>query len=137
MLAYLKVVDNPDDNLSAARIINVPKRGIGAGSVEKLTAYALEYGLSFMDAVSMAGQNKELGRSAGKVIAFSDEIDKLVHMAREGVSPAHLIEHVYDKMGYRKEIEKDIGAAEEREANIQELIDRAGLYESETGRRAF
>ena len=133
LLAYLKVVDNPDDNLSAARIINVPKRGIGAGSVEKLAAYALEYGLSFMDAVSMAGQNKELGRSAGKVTAFSDEIDKLVHMAREGFSPAHLIEHVYDKMGYRKEIEKDIGAAEEREANIQELIDRAGLYESETG----
>ena len=78
----------------------------------------------------MAGQNKELGRSAGKVIAFSDEIDKLVHMAREGVSPAHLIEHVYDKMGYRKEIEKDIGAAEEREANIQELIDRAACMKA-------
>ena len=66
LLAYLKTVDNARDDLAVRRIINVPKRGIGATTLGRVQDYAAERGMSFYDALREADQIPSLGRAASK-----------------------------------------------------------------------
>ena len=67
ILAYLKVIDNGQDDLAVKRIINIPKRGIGAASVAKIEEYAMRHEISFLDACFQASSITSLGRSIGKI----------------------------------------------------------------------
>ncbi len=75
LLAYLKVIDSAQDDLSAQRIINIPKRGIGAASISKVNVFALANGLSFYEALLHADNVPGLGRAVSKIRQFTDQIE--------------------------------------------------------------
>lgn len=115
MIAYLRLIKNPDDDISLKRIINVPARKIGKTTVDKIAAAAEREGSSMLKAI---GSHKEsLGAS---VAAFYDLIDYFREIAKTK-SIAELIEEVYEKSGYRAFLETD-EKADERMQNVGELI---------------
>ena len=87
LLAYLKTVDNAKDDLAVRRIINVPKRGIGATTLAKVQDYAAEHAISFYNALRAAEEIPSLGRSAAKVRPFVTFIQTL---RTQPVSYTHL-----------------------------------------------
>ena len=84
ILAYLKTIANGNDDLAAARIVNVPKRGIGAASIGKVTVFASVNGLSLYDAMTRAGVIPGLGRAAEKFGKFTDLIQKFRKQVADG-----------------------------------------------------
>ncbi|RGY96370.1 DNA helicase PcrA [Clostridium sp. AM58-1XD] len=132
ILAYLKVVANGQDDLSVLRVINVPKRGIGATSVGKVTAYASEYGFSMYDAFARAKAVPSLGKAADKILVFVNQIEDFREKMKSGdYAIRDLIEDVLHSTGYQKELE-DEGEieAQTRLENIEELINKAVSYEN-------
>ena len=131
ILAYLKTIDNGNDDISAARIINVPKRGIGGTTIGRVQAFADEQGMSFYEALCNAEYIPALarGRAVSKLVSFVEQISVFRAMA-ENYSLHELIEAVLDKTGYRKELEEeDTIEAQTRLENIQEFINKAVDYE--------
>lgn len=129
MLAYLKTVDNGKDDVAARRIINVPKRGIGAATIARVQEYADMRGISFYDALKEAGQITAVGRSASKLTPFVTMIQsfrsKLEYYGLEG-----LIKDIVETTGYVRELEaSDEEDAEDRIHNIDELISKIVSYE--------
>lgn len=131
LLAYLKTVDNARDDLAVKRIINVPKRGIGATTLSRVQDYASQESISFYDALRMAEQISSLGRAAAKVAPFVTFIQTLRSKA-EILSPSELLRDIIDSTGYVKELEAEgTEEAEARIENIDELITKVVSYEEE------
>ena len=132
LLAYLKTIDNARDDLAVRRIINVPKRGIGAASVNKAADYAEEQGISLYEAMRRADEVPGLARAAAKLKGFTQYIDSLRAMA--GIlSVEELLHKVIDQTGYVRELEaEDTEEARGRIENIDELITKVVTYEEET-----
>ena len=129
LLAYLKTVDNAVDDLAVRRIINVPKRGIGATTLTRVQEYASEKEISFYDALRQAENVPALGRSVPKLKSFVTFIQSLRTMAEE-VSVRELLETILDETGYVKELEAEgTEEAEARIENIDELISKVASYE--------
>ncbi len=129
ILAYLKTVDNGRDDVAVKRIINIPKRGIGATTITRVQEYADERGISFYDALREADQIMTIGRSAAKLTPFATMIQgfrsKLEFYGLEG-----LIKDIIETTGYVKELEaSDEEDAEDRIHNIDELISKVVAYE--------
>ncbi|AMA74206.1 DNA helicase PcrA [Aneurinibacillus thermoaerophilus] len=122
MLAYLRVISNPDDDLSLTRIINVPKRGIGAGTVEKIAAYAAQQGISMYRAIQEVEQVGLSARLADAVTKFSRLIAELESM-QEFLSVTELVEEVLKRTEYREELIRE-GTLEARSRleNIDEFL---------------
>ena len=134
ILAYMKTIANGQDDLAVQRIINVPKRGIGATSVGKIIAWASAEGMSFYQGCVRAAAVPGLGKTAGKVKQFVDEIESLRdRMQDENYSIRNLIEDILEETGYRKELEAE-GEVESqtRLENIDELINKAVSYAEES-----
>lgn len=131
LLAYLKTVDNARDDLAVKRIINVPKRGIGATTLSRVQDYASQENISFYDALRQAEQITSLGRAAAKVAPFVTFIQTLRSKA-EILSPSELLKDIIDSTGYVKELEAEgTEEAEARIENIDELITKVVSYEEE------
>ena len=132
LLAYLKTIDNARDDLAVRRIINVPKRGIGAASVNKAADYAEEQGISLYEAMRRADEVPGLARAAAKLKGFTQYIDSLRAMV--GIlSVEELLHKVIDQTGYVRELEaEDTEEARGRIENIDELITKVVTYEEET-----
>ena len=129
LLAYLKTVDNAVDDLAVRRIINVPKRGIGATTLTRVQEYASEKEISFYDALRQAENVPALGRSVPKLKSFVTFIQSLRTMAEE-ISVRELLETIIDETGYVKELEAEgTEEAEARIENIDELISKVVAYE--------
>ncbi len=129
LLAYLKTIDNAVDDLAVKRIINIPKRGIGATSVEKLDRYATENGISFFEAAQSSKGREFTGRSAGKIADFVSFLAGLREES-ESLPVSGILQAVIDRTGYVKELElEDTDEASARIENIDELISKAVLYE--------
>ena len=128
LLAYLKTIDNARDDLAVRRIINVPKRGIGAASVNKAADYAEEQGISLYEAMRRADEVPGLARAAAKLKGFTQYIDSLRAMA--GIlSVEELLHKVIDQTGYVRELEaEDTEEARGRIENIVELITKLLTY---------
>ena len=129
LLAYLKTIDNARDDLAVRRIINVPKRGIGATTLNRVSDYAEDYGISFYDALKQADEIPSLGKAAAKIRPFVTFIQtmrsKLPYL---GVS--ELLREVIEETGYVKELEaEDTEEAQVRIENIDEFISKAVSYE--------
>ncbi len=133
ILAYLKTIANGVDDLAVLRIINVPRRGIGAATIGKITAFASEHGLHLYDGVKAVGQVPGIGKAAQKVKAFADQIEAFRKIAEDPEkSIGDLIQAILDDTGYQKELEEDGEDGEEgRLENIQELISKAVSYSEE------
>ena len=129
LLAYLKTIDNARDDLAVRRIINVPKRGIGAASVNKAADYAEEQGISLYEAMRRADEVPGLARAAAKLKGFTQYIDSLRAMA--GIlSVEELLKKVIDQTGYVRELEaEDTEESRARIENIDELITKVVTYE--------
>lgn len=130
MLAYLKTVDNGQDDLQVRRIINVPKRGIGATTVSRVQQYADETGISFYDALRQADQIPGLGRAASKLSPFVTLIQSL-RAKLEYYTLKQLLDDIIEATGYVKELqESDDEDAEDRIANINELVSKVVAFEA-------
>ena len=129
LLAYLKTIDNGRDDLAVKRIINIPKRGIGASTIAKVQDYADLHEISFYDALRQADEIAELGRSAVKLKPFVNMIQgfrsKLEYYGLED-----LIKDIIETTGYVQELEAaDEEDAQNRIENIDELISKIVSFE--------
>ena len=130
LLAYLRLIANPDDDISLRRIINVPKRGIGATSLDKIAAYARDYDLSInqaLESVEMIGISAKATKAARE---FADLIRNYTNQ-QEYLSVTELVEEVIDKTGYREmlQAEKSI-EAQSRLENIDEFLSVTKAFEA-------
>ena len=134
ILAYLKTIANGVDDLSVLRIINVPKRGIGAVSMGKVTAFASEHGMSLYGALKEARMVPGLGKAAEKIGRFVAQMEQFRAMAAsEDYGLRQLIEGIMEETGYEEELMAE-GEVEgqTRLENIEELINKAVSYEEDS-----
>lgn len=129
ILSYLKTIDNGKDDLAVRRIINVPKRGIGLTTINRIQESAAARGIGFYDALSAPDLIPGIGRSASKLDSFAALIEYFKGRSEEsGVTD--LLTEVIEKTGYTESLEAD--DPEELEArvqNIDELVSKAAVYE--------
>ena len=129
VLAYLKTIDNGKDDLAVRRIINVPKRGIGNVSLNKVQNYAEDMGMSFFEALEDAEHVPGLGRAAIKIQPFVTLIHEL-RLRLADMRLEELIEEILDRTGYSQELkDEDTDEAKARLENIDEFISKAVSYE--------
>ncbi len=132
VLAYLKTIDNGRDDVAVKRIINVPRRGIGAATIVRVQEYADERNISFFDALTEADQIMTVGRSASKLKPFVTMIQSF-RSKQEFYSLEELVKDVLDLTGYLKELEEsDEEDAADRVENIEELVSKVVAYEQES-----
>ena len=130
ILAYLKTIDNGRDDLAVKRIINVPKRGIGTTSINKVTNFALENEIPFYHALRMASDIPGLGKAAEKIRPFVLFIQSMRAKLENGYTLTLLILDVLETTGYVEELEAEgTEEAQERIENIDELISKISSYE--------
>ncbi len=129
LLSYLKTIDNGKDDLAVRRIINVPKRGIGLTSVNRVQEYALQRGVSFYEAVLGADLIPGIGRGLPKLESFAALIEHFRSEA-EKMSILELLEDIIETTGYIEELKTEGEIeAEARIENIDELKNKAADYE--------
>lgn len=130
ILAYLKTIDNARDDLAVRRILNVPKRGIGATTMDKLQIYAYENDITFYEALTRADDISAVSRAAAKIKPFVALIKEFRSKIFE-CSIKELIEEIIEKVEYVSYLEDNDTpeAAAERRLNIDELISKATQYE--------
>ena len=131
LLAYLKTVDNGQDDLAVRRIINVPKRGIGLTTINRIQESAAERGIGFYEALLAPELIPGVGRSASKLDSFAALIEYFKGRAdQESISD--LLREILEKTGYIESLEsEDKVEAEARIENIDELLNKAAAYEED------
>ncbi len=142
VLAYLKIIHNTQDDLGVQRIINVPKRGIGEATLNKVREFAERNNLSLFQALNRADQVGGLSvKFAIKLISFTEQIKALQEVYQTEQSVEMLINAVLSKTGYMAELQADGSEkAQERMDNIYELINlskEVGQEVSDTPLQSF
>lgn len=133
LLAYLKTIDNGLDGIAVKRIINVPKRGIGLTTLDRVEEYSVKNNMSFYDALRHAENIPGLGRSTSKITSFVSFIEAVKSkLSSDSFTLKDLMEEILEATGYLKELEEgDDESAEDRIGNINELINKIVTYEVE------
>lgn len=122
IIAYLRLVTNPDDDLSFERIVNEPRRGIGPTSVERLRAYASANDLSYFDAIDQIENTNVPRRAASSLIHFQSDMMNVIKQ-QEFLSIRELVEQILEVTGYRDMLEKEQTIeAQTRLENIDEFL---------------
>jgi len=130
ILAYLKTIDNGRDDLAVKRIINVPKRGIGATSITKVSNYAYDNEIPFYSALRQASDIPGLGKAAEKIRPFVLFIQSMRAKLDNGYTLTQLILDIIETTGYVEELEAEgTEEAQARIENIDELISKISSYE--------
>ncbi|MCI8321997.1 MAG: DNA helicase PcrA [Dorea sp.] len=129
LLAYLKTVDNGRDDLAVRRIVNVPKRGIGLTSINRVQEYAASHEIGFYEALRGVDLIPNIGRGAAKLESFAALIEHFKADAKDK-SILELMNEIIDETGYVQSLEAE-GAeeAESRIENIDELLNKIAAYE--------
>ncbi|WP_096155802.1 MULTISPECIES: DNA helicase PcrA [Bacillus] len=122
ILAYLRLIANPDDDISLMRVVNVPKRGIGTTSVDKVANYAQNHDISMFQALAEVDLIGVSGKATSSLKEFYSLINNYTQM-QEYLSVTELVDEVLDKAGYREMLiqEKTI-EAQSRLENIEEFL---------------
>ena len=128
ILAYLKCIHNPADDLAFTRIINVPRRGIGNTSITRIQMFAYENNISFFDALKKAAEIPGLGRKAAAVTDFLNLILGFSKFADEN-SVSHLIRKIISDIGYFEIFNDGTPESQDRISNLMELIATANGFE--------
>ena len=132
VLAYLKTISNGADDLAVKRIINIPRRGIGATTISRVDDYTRAMGISFFEALSRVKEIPGIGSASGKIDGFVTFIRRLRTLSLELPVP-ELIDTILKETGYQQALlDEDTDESRERIENLNELISRAALYASET-----
>jgi len=122
MIAYLRLISNPDDEISLNRVINVPKRGIGDTTVDKLNAVAASEGVSVYRVLDNLQGLGLTGRANQTLYDFREMVDNL-HTMSDYLSVTELTEEVLQRTGYRDELVREgTVEAKTRLENIEELL---------------
>lgn len=131
ILAYLKTIDNGRDDLQVRRIINVPKRGIGATTINKVQEYADIHGISFFDALCEADDIPSIGKAKEKLLSFAGMI-KVFRSRADEYSLKDLVRDVLDTTEYIQEFDADSEEeANNRIENIEEFINKVIAFEED------
>ena len=131
LLAYLKTVDNGKDDLAVRRIVNVPKRGIGLTSINRVQDYAAAYNIGFYDALRAVDLIPNIGRGASKLDSFVALIEHFKTDA-EDMSISDLLKEIIEETGYIESLQaEDMVEAETRIENIDELLSKVAAYEED------
>ena len=129
LLAYLKTIDNGQDDLAVKRIINVPKRGIGLTSVSRVEEYSQARELGFYDALRGVDLIPNIGRGGAKMESFVALIEHF-RMETERLTPSQLMEDIIEQTGYIESLQAEGEIeAEARIENIDELMSKLITYE--------
>jgi DNA helicase-2/ATP-dependent DNA helicase PcrA len=130
-LAYLRILLNPGSDVDLLRVVNVPGRGIGQTTVDRLTAWATLNDTSLFDALGRIEEITDLGAAAKKKLAgFRQLLDKL--RAESAVFPSEMVTRVLNETGYLQALEKeDTAESDARRENLQELASSMQDYEAE------
>ena len=132
LLAYLRLIANNDDDLSLARIINEPKRGIGATSFERMARFAIEQDRTIMDALQEADFMGLTAKTAQTALEFRSMIDGFTQM-QEYLSVTELVEEVLKKSGYREMLQNDKTIeGESRLENLEEFLSVTKAFEKQS-----
>jgi DNA helicase-2/ATP-dependent DNA helicase PcrA len=132
VLAYLRVLLNPQDLISARRVINTPKRGIGEATVGALESFALSEEMPFLKAARRVEEIPTLGtRARGAVAGFVQVMNRLQQAFDSGASPSRMVEAASTESGYMLELETERTVeAEGRIENLRELAGVAAEFEA-------
>jgi DNA helicase-2/ATP-dependent DNA helicase PcrA len=131
LLAYVRLLGNPSDEVSARRIVNVPRRGVGEASVDRLARWARANQSSFVDALEHAAEAGVAGKAAKGALELRALLQGLRTMAENGAGPGEIVAAVAERTGYRAALEaEDTLEAHSRLENIAELAGAAGEYDS-------
>lgn len=130
LLAYMKTIANGSDDLAVKRIINVPKRGIGAATIGKIEAYAEQMDISFLDALYQVEDVPGIGKAAAKVNGFVNLIADCREELRSGIALSDLFDAILERTGYEEElIAEHTEESLARVENIEELRNKIVTYE--------
>ncbi len=133
ILAYLKLIYDTGDNIAFERIINVPKRGIGDATIEKIRQYAMDGGISMFECAMHAVDYPELVRSAARIGAFTDLINNMRYRLLENdLDFAQFVDYVENESGIIEEITEQRekkGEIIDRVENLKELLSEAAEYD--------
>src|SRR6201996_3377793 len=134
LLAYLRLINNPADEVSLRRVLNVPKRGIGDRAEEYVAGYASRERMSFAQALRTPSEVPALAaRSASAIAGFNALVDDLREQAATGGPVAELVEAVLDKTGYQASLESSEDLQDvTRVENLQEMVSVAREYDGAT-----
>ncbi|MEX0832790.1 MAG: DNA helicase PcrA [Actinomycetota bacterium] len=135
ILAYLRLLVNPQDAVSARRVVNMPKRGIGDQTVAALESFAAQEEVPFLEAARRVEEIDVLSpRAKGAVFTFVQVMDRLAGLLADGTSPSRMVEAAGNESGYIAELEAERTVdAEGRIENIKELVGVAAEFESRDG----
>ncbi|MCI9239214.1 DNA helicase PcrA [Lachnospiraceae bacterium 50-23] len=135
LLSYLKTVDNGKDDLAVRRIVNVPKRGIGLTSINRVQDYAAAYEIGFYDALRAVDLIPNIGRGASKLESFVALIEHFKTDAKD-MSISDLMQEIIEETGYIESLQaEDLIEAEARIENIDELMSKIAAYEEDCEER--
>lgn len=130
ILAYLRLIHNPNDNVSFRRVINAPRRGIGKTSMDTLNAFASEKGISLWDAVEQLPLVDISSGAKRALVGFKKLMNEL-RAGKENITIKAITTLVLEKTGYIKELEaEDTPEAKSRVENIYELISAIDDFEN-------
>jgi len=127
LLAYLRLLDNPADDVSAERVANVPARRIGDLSVKRLKEWGSARGLSLLDAFARAEEAGTKGTALQGVAEFRRTLDELRAMPRTPV--AKIVERLLEAIGYERYLASATDQGRERIENVRELVNAAAEYD--------
>lgn len=129
VLAYLKTIDNARDDIAVRRIVNVPKRGIGLTSVNRVQEYALSKGIGFYEALLGVEYIPNIGRGAARLESFAALIEHF-KTESEHMKLSELVDVILEESGYLEELKAEGELeAQTRLENIDELKNKIIAYE--------
>jgi len=146
VLAYLKIMDHPDDEVSLRRIINTPPRGIGSGSVKRLTGHAVEAGLPLWQVIREKRRTAGIGEKASAAVSRFVEMLTRHHEAFQAAEAQHqgsppsladLATRLIAEVDYRSEINRQYDQDQERESRwqaVEEVVNALAQYERKARR---
>lgn len=130
LLAYLRLIANPEDDLALSRVINEPKRGIGATSFEKMAMFSIQHDRSIFDSLQEVDFMGLTARATNEAVKFREMIDGFIQL-QEVLPVSELVEKVLDETGYRSALKKDKSIeAQSRLENIEEFLSVTQAFEA-------
>ncbi|WP_047983124.1 DNA helicase PcrA [Ornithinibacillus californiensis] len=122
MIAYLRLITNPDDDLSFERVVNEPKRGIGKTSIDRLRAYAAENGMSFYQAVEVVDFTGVPKKAANALAEFGNLI-KTLHQQQDFLTATDMVQQVLERSGYEEMLKNERSIeSQSRLENLEEFM---------------